>query len=102
MSSSRKRYSREFKLEVIRRVLATGQSQAQVAKELGITANTLSRWMRQHREEKAEAFPGTGSQTSQAALISRLRRENERLRKERDFLKKTAKYFATQKERDTE
>ena len=102
MSSSRKSYSRDFKLEVVRRIQATGQSQAQVAKELGISPNTLSRWMRQYRDEKGESFPGTGHQTSQAALISRLRRENERLRKERDFLKKTAKYFATQKDPDTE
>ncbi len=102
MSSSRRRYSREFKLEVIRRVRESGLSQAQVAKDLGISANTLSRWMQQARREKDEAFPGKGNQTSQAALISRLRRENERLRKERDFLKKTASYFATQKEPDTE
>ena len=102
MSSSGKRYSREFKLEVIRRVRETGRTQAQVAKELGIAANTLSRWVRQFGNEKAEAFPGKGSQTSQAALISRLRRENERLRKERDFLKKTAAYFAATKESDIE
>ena len=88
MSPSRKRYIREFKLEVIRRVQETGRSQAQVAKELGLAQNTLSRWIRQHRDEKAESFPGKGQQTSQAALISRLRRENERLREERDSLKK--------------
>ena len=102
MSSSHKRYSREFKLEVVRRVQVTGQRQVEVAKELGIVPNTLSRWMRQFRDEKAEAFPGKGSQTSQAALISRLRQENERLRKERDFLKKTSAYFAATKESDTE
>ncbi len=102
MSSSRRRYSREFKLEVIRRVRESGLSQSQVAKDLGISANTLSRWMKQARNEKGEAFPGQGRQTSQAALISRLRRENERLRKERDFLKKTASYFATLKEPDSE
>jgi len=102
MSPSRKRYSREFKLEVIRRVQETGRSQAQVAKELGLAPNTLSRWMRQFRDEPADAFPGKGKQTSQAALISRLRRENERLRKERDFLKKTASYFASTNEDDTE
>ena len=102
MSSSRKSYSREFKLETIRRLRATGQSQAEVAKELGISANTISRWHQQYKAEKTESFPGTGRQTTQAALISRLRRENERLRKERDFLKKTAKYFATTKEPDTE
>ncbi len=102
MSPSRKRYNREFKLEVIRRVQETGRSQAQVAKELGLAPNTLSRWMRQFRDEKAESFPGTGKQTTQAALISRLRRENERLRKERDFLKKTASYFASTNGDDTE
>ena len=102
MSSSHKRYSREFKMEVVRRVQVTGQRQVEVAKELGIVPNTLSRWMRQFRDEKAEAFPGKGSQTSQAALISRLRQENERLRKERDFLKKTSAYFAATKESDTE
>jgi transposase len=102
MSTTRKRYSREFKLEVVRRVHETGQSQAQVSKELGVSANTLSRWMRQFRSDKVEAFPGSGRQTTQAALISRLRRENDRLRKERDFLKKTASYFARTKEPDSE
>jgi transposase len=87
MSSSQKRYSREFKLEVVRRILETGRTQAEVTRELGIAANTLSRWMRQFRTEKAEFFPGKGSQTSQAALVSRFRRENERLRMKRDFLK---------------
>jgi transposase len=102
MSTPRRRFSREFKLEAVRRVQETGRTQAQVADELGISANTLCRWMKQYRADKAEPFPGKGSQTSQAALISRLRRENERLRKERDFLKKTAKYFAAKSESDTE
>ena len=88
MSVSRRRYSREFKLEVVRRVQELGRTQAQVAEELGVSANTINRWVKQFRQEKDDAFPGKGRQTSQAALISRLRRESERLRKERDFLKK--------------
>jgi len=102
MSVSRRRYSREFKLEVVRRVQEQGRTQAQVAEELGVSANTINRWMKQFRQQKDEAFPGKGRQTSQAALISRLRRENERLRKERDFLKKTSAYFAAKSESDTE
>ena len=102
MSPSRRRYSREFKLEAVRRVEETGRSQAQVAEELGISANTLSRWMRLFRSDPDEAFPGKGRQNSKDALIRRLRRENERLRKERDFLKKTASYFAAKNEPDTE
>lgn len=102
MSNPRRRYSREFKLEVVRRVQEMGRTQAQVAEELGVTPNTISRWMKQFRAEKDEAFPGKGNQTSQAALIRRLRQENDRLRKERDFLKKTSAYFAAIKESDTE
>jgi len=60
MRPSRRRYGRELKLEVVRRVQETGRSQAQVAEELGVSANTLSRWMRQFRSEQAEAFPGNG------------------------------------------
>ena len=102
MSTPRRRFNREFKLEAIRRVQETGRTQSQVAEELGVSANTLCRWMKQYRTDKAEPFPGKGRQTSQAALISRLRRENERLRKERDFLKKTSAYFAAKSESDTE
>ena len=102
MSVSRRRFSREFKLEVIRRVQETGRTQAQIAEELDISANTICRWIKQFGQDKAESFPGSGSQTSQAALISRLRRENERLRKERNFLKKTSAYFAEKSESDTE
>ena len=94
--NQRRYYGKPFGNEV------EGQSQAQVSKELGVSANTLSRWMRQFRSDKVEAFPGSGRQTTQAALISRLRRENDRLRKERDFLKKTASYFARTKEPDSE
>ncbi len=102
MSASRRRFSREFKFEVIRRVQETGRTQSQVAEELGVSANTVCRWMKQYSTEKVEAFPGKGHQNSQTALINRLRRENERLRKERDFLKKTSAYFAAKSESDTE
>jgi transposase len=102
MGSPRKRYSREFKIETVRKILETGQSQAEVARELDISANTVCRWKQQYQVEQKEAFPGTGRQTSSAALVSRLRRENERLRQERDFLKKTAIYFAHENESGSE
>ncbi len=58
MISPRRRDGREFKLEVVRRVQETGRSQAQVAKEFGISANTLGRWIRQFRAEQNSSFPG--------------------------------------------
>ena len=70
MGSSRNRYSREFKVETVRNILETGQSQTEVARELDIRANTVSRWKRQYQVEQKEAFPGTGRQTSSAALVA--------------------------------
>ena len=102
MSRSSPRYSRELKLEAVRRVLESGLPQNQVARDLGLSPNTLSRWKRQFQAEQKEAFPGKGRQTSQAPLVSRLRRENERLRQELDFLKKTASYFARANEPGSE
>ena len=102
MKTPRRRFTRELKLEAVRRVQETGRTQAQVAEELGVSSNTLCRWMKEYRTEKADPFPGKGRQTNQAVLINRLRRENERLRKERDFLKKTSAYFAAKSESDTE
>ena len=43
MGSPRKRYSREFKVETVRKILEIGQSQAEVARELDISANTVCR-----------------------------------------------------------
>ena len=60
MSSSPRRYSREFKLEVVRRVQETGRSQAQLAWDLGVSANTISRWISQHRKEKTECRKNQG------------------------------------------
>ena len=62
---------------LVRRVQETGRTQAEVAKDLGILANTLSRWVRQFRDSQDEAFPGKGRQNSKDALIRRLRGENE-------------------------
>lgn len=70
MSPSRKRYSREFKLELVRRIQETGRSQARMAEELGISANTISPWMRQFRNGQEDAFPGQGWPNSKDALVS--------------------------------
>ena len=51
-------------------------------------------WVRQFKSEAGEAFRGNGKLTAQDEEMRRLRRENAELREERDFLKKTATWFA--------
>jgi len=91
---SRRRFSREFKVEAVRLVLERGVSAAQAARDLGVHTNVLRHWVREHRADPTHAFPGVGQQRAEDAEITQLRREVARLKMERDILKKAAAYFA--------
>lgn len=85
----RREFSLEFKREAVRLLKQGDLSQAQVARDLGINPTLLGRWRALlEREEKAA---GNGVDLEE---LRRLRRENVRLREERDILKKAAAYFA--------
>ena len=90
---ARRKFSREFKLEAVRQ-LVKGRQLAQVARELGVDAQVLRRWKDQVAVDARTAFPGHGRVRGEDAEVQRLRHEVAQLRAERDFLKKTAAYFA--------
>jgi transposase len=98
MTTTRRQFTSEFKIEAVRLVTEGGRSVAQVARELGIRPDMLRNWKRQAQGRaglaSSDVFPGTGQWPSQEQELHRLRRENERLRQERDLLKKAAAYFA--------
>jgi transposase len=90
----RKNYSREFKIEAVKLVTEGGNSQTQVASDLGVHPNTLCKWVQQYSERPQDAFPGKGHQLTEAEALRKLQRENERLRMERDILKKAVAIFS--------
>ncbi len=92
--NTRKKYSREFKLDAISLVLEQGYSRAEAARSLGINANMLSRWIKQHEAEDGTAFRGNGKLTEEQAEIRKLREEVRRLKMEKDILKKATVFFA--------
>ena len=94
MSVTRRRYPREFKIDAIKRVLEDGQPQRHVARDLGISVNTLAGWKREYLDDSEHAFPGNGRQKPDEAELTRLRRELARLKRENEILKKAAAYFA--------
>ena len=96
----RKRYSREFKLEAVRRTQITGKSVAEVARELELPVHHLYKWRAELDRKKTEAFPGTGHSTPQEELET-LRRENKRLREEREILKKSLIFFAAEEAKNS-
>ena len=94
MVSRRKSFTRDFKIETVKLVTDSDMNVSQVAEDLGIHPNTLYRWVRQFGEDPGEAFPGKGKQASEAEQFRQLKRENRRLRMERDILKKAMAIFS--------
>lgn len=95
--SSKRVYSREFKLETLRLLKSSGKTKADLERELGLYPGQIRLWERAFNrkgENVEQAFPGTGHQSDAEAELRQLRRENEILRQERDILKKAVAIFS--------
>ena len=99
--TERRVYTREFKAEAVRLAMTGTESVAEVAKRLGIDVGSLGKWKRAAERDGGALTPGakavTSSTTTPDALeteLRRLRAENERLKMEREILKKAAVFFA--------
>jgi len=101
MGGTRRRFTREFKLEAVRLVNEGNESVTAVAERLGIRPDMLRNWKRQVAglppAQRKNIFTGQGKATGQEEELKRLRREVEQLQQERDFLKKAAAYFAKER-----
>ncbi len=94
MGKSQPTYTKEFKQQAVQLFETGGKSKTQIAKDLGISDSTLSKWCKEFGERGKEAFPGKGHQTTLEEEMRALQRENEILRQERDILKKAVSIFA--------
>jgi len=97
MGSSRRKHSREFKIEAVKQVVVKGRPVSEVAEALGVNRNMLSRWKTELESEGAVAFPGNGKASANDEEVRRLRRELATVQQERDILKKAVAFFAKAK-----
>ncbi len=86
------RYSSEFKREAILRAGEEGTTDKVVCDELGISTRQLLRWRGELQLLGDDAFPGQGRTRDEE--MAGLKRELAQVKKERDFLKQAAAYFA--------
>jgi transposase len=93
---TRRRYTREFKLEAVRLVNEQALSFAEAARDLDIHPSVLRRWVKDYQDDPKHAFPGHGQQKPEQAEVTALKREIKKLKAERDILKKAAAYFASE------
>jgi transposase len=89
----RRKFTAEYKAEVVGLVQASGKSVRQVAKELELTETAVRAWVRQHRID-GRRDPQGPLTSEERAELTRLRREFKTVTQERDFLKKAAAFFA--------
>ena len=87
-----KRYSAEFKREAILRSTEEGMTDRVICAELGISERQFRRWRGELELLGSEAFPGQGRTRNQE--LADLKRELAQVKKERDFLKEAATFFA--------
>ena len=93
-TKKRKRYSREFKLEAVRLITDKGYSIAEASRNLGVEYSVLRRWKKERADDPQNAFPGKGQLKAADQELRALQRELERVKEERDILKKALAYFA--------
>lgn len=84
-------YTLDFKLSSAKLAIESDQSIAKTAQELGINESTLYNWVSKYKPDKLKTVEERSDMTDE---LNALRRENSRLRQERDILKKAAAYFA--------
>ena len=95
------KFSREIREQAVELVKATGKTVAEVARDLQINDTTLGNWVKADRAERGEPdssglLPLTAEERAE---LTRLRRENAKLKSERGILKKAAAFFATESTR---
>ena len=94
MAAKRQKYTKEFKEQAVMLVLKQGLNHSEVGRKLGVHATSIANWIRAYEADGKDAFPGNGKLKPADEELRRLREEVRQLRMERDFLKKTAQYFA--------
>ena len=85
----RRNFSKEYKLQTTRKVIKEGKRITEVSASLGITEQTIYRWLREYDKYGEEAFKGFGNaRVDSQYKIKLLEKKNKQLLKENEILKK--------------
>lgn len=89
-------FDQSFKVEAVKLVIEQGYQVKEAADNLGIGLSTLAKWIRAYKKDNHPevAFPGKGNLRPHDAELKNLQKELERVKRERDILKKALGYFA--------
>ena len=94
MSKTRKRYTKEFKLEALQLWESSEKSAADIESDLGLAKGQLYQWKSYYKKQAAAKADGSAAE---AAEIKRLKKELALVTQERDILKKAVSIFSQPK-----
>lgn len=87
----KRRYTEDYKAEVVRLCLSGEKPITMVAQELGLSRGMVQRWVMRWEADNGK---GDALNASEREELARLRRENRILREERDILRRATAFFA--------
>jgi transposase len=93
MKKKNRQFSPEYKAEVVA-LVESGRTVADVSRDLGLSSSAVDRWVK--AAKKAKSPPDGPLNTDERVELALLRKENARLKMEREILKKAAAFFASE------
>ena len=93
MTKKRRRYTPEFKEEIVKLITELGKSVAEVSRDTEIHEGVIRRWVKTYTAEGTEGFPGNGRLRPEDAQYKALQKELYDLREENAILKKAVAIF---------
>jgi transposase len=95
----RRKFDKQFKIDAVRLLESSGKTATEIASNLGIPRDALSRWKHEMQKENLRVFPGQGNPRDEE--LARLRKELADVTMERDILKKAVAIFSKPERRNT-
>jgi transposase len=93
MANQRRRYTPEFKQEIIKLITEQGKPVRQVAQDIEVHESVIRRWVKTYEAEGIKGFPGNGKLKPEDAELRALQKELADLREENAILKKAVAIF---------
>jgi transposase len=93
MSSTRRKYMREFKIEAAKLSYNSDKPVEAIAEKLGVSQSSLNHWRREFGADPDQAFPGNGQKKERDGEVARLKKELKQAQMENEILKKAVAIF---------
>jgi transposase len=100
MARTRRKFTDEYKAEIVKIVKEGGKSFSEVCRDLDLTPSAVSLWVK-HHDIDAGHGPAGALTTAERQELSQLRKRVRELEREKAFLGKAAAFFASQKQLGT-